>query len=109
MGYRQATIGTTSEQAASLRTLTFQQLSNHSGLLRRNYFSSVMIARCFPRTNVSLCVRLRRLNLAVPEVYGFTTACPSGVVDFRSPSPRNNTTTSLSWKCIGVATPDVQV
>ena len=35
---------------------------------KRVYFSSVMMARCWPRTSVSACVRLRVLNLTVPEV-----------------------------------------
>jgi hypothetical protein len=73
------------------------------------YFSSVKIACCFPRTSISVCVRLRRANLTSPGLCGFTTDCPSGVVDFRSPSSRNTATMSLSWKCIGVATADVQV
>src|SRR5438270_1534326 len=77
--------------------------------LKRPYFSSVMIARCFPFISVSVCVRSRRLNRTVPLVYLFTTSFPSGVVDFKSPSSRNTTTTSLSWKCIGVATPGVHV
>src|ERR1022692_4945893 len=69
------------------------------------YFSSVTIARCFPRTSVSVCVRSRGLNRTVPDVNEFTTTFPSGVVELRSPSSRNTTTVSLSWKCIGVATP----
>jgi hypothetical protein len=32
------------------------------------YFNSVMMARCLPRTRVSLCVRGRALNLTVPAV-----------------------------------------
>src|SRR5438270_13975133 len=73
------------------------------------YCKSVMKARCFPLTSVSVCVRLRVLNLTVPEVYGFTTDRPSGVVDFRSPSSRNHPTTSLSCNCIGLGTPGSQV
>ncbi len=52
-------------------------------LISQGHFSSVIMARCFPRTNVSWCVRLRALNRTVPAVKEFTTVCPSGIVDWR--------------------------
>src|SRR5215472_14153908 len=81
-------------------------MASHYELLL--YFNSVMIACCFPLTNVSKWVRLRALKRMVPGVYAVTTDCPSGVVDFKSPSSRKSTTTSLSWKCMGVGISGVQ-
>lgn len=52
------------------------------------YFSSVIIARCFPLASTSVWVRLARLKLAVPAVCGLTVTVPSREVDFTSPSSR---------------------
>src|SRR5581483_5878540 len=77
---------------AITRVLTPQQWrkkgKNGYGMSPHRYFSSVMMACCFPRISVSVCVRSRRLNRAMPGLYGFTVFLPSGVVDCRSPSSR---------------------
>src|SRR5205814_1141393 len=74
-----------------------------------HYFSSTMIARAEPFTTSSVCDRFGALNFVRPNEIGLMSTFPSGVVDFSSPSARYTTTTSLSWKCIGVGLPAVHV
>src|SRR5262249_10854886 len=73
------------------------------------YFSSTMIARALALTSSLVCVRFGALNRVRPSVIVLTSDLPSGVVDFSCPSARYTTTTSLSWKCMGVGWPGVHV